>query len=129
MNGTNKQPLDSGVPCLNHDCQECCIKTRMPLARSDIERIRNIGYRFKFFVVKKGKERYLKNSAGKCVFLKDRGCNIYEFRPEGCKLYPLIHDVVSGRTFIHEFCPYGYEFKFNKEEVNRLNLLFEELGI
>jgi Fe-S-cluster containining protein len=99
----------------------------MPLSRQDIERIVDLGYKFKFFVLKKNRARYLKNSGGKCVFLEDSGCKIYEHRPEGCRLYPLILDVVSGQALIHEFCPHGAEFRVNEEEVQKLNSVLEEL--
>jgi Fe-S-cluster containining protein len=99
----------------------------MPLTGSDIKRIMKLGYRFRVFVVKKGKERYLKNSEGKCIFLEDKGCKIYNSRPAGCRLYPLIFDESSGKTVLDDFCPYGCEFQYNKEEITKLKNLIKSL--
>jgi hypothetical protein len=41
----------------------------MSLSHIDIERISRQGYRFKDFVVKRKRERHLKNRNGRCVFL------------------------------------------------------------
>ncbi len=35
---TKKHLLNSGIPCTIHNCVKCCIETRMPLSRIDIER-------------------------------------------------------------------------------------------
>lgn len=124
---TEKHLLSSGVPCTVHGCVECCIETRMPLTRFDVERIMRQGYRFKDFVVKRGRERRLKNSDGRCVFLGDHGCIIYSFRPEGCRLYPLVYDEDYGKGVIHDFCPYGNEFKVGGDDIENLCVLIKKL--
>ncbi len=119
-NETMKHILSSGIPCTIHNCVKCCIETRMPLSRFDIERISRQGNRFKDFVVKRRKERRLKNSNGRCVFLGDNGCIIYSFRPEGCRLYPLVYNENNRNAVVHDLCPYGHEFKVSKDDVETL---------
>ncbi|MEM2193633.1 MAG: YkgJ family cysteine cluster protein [Candidatus Methanomethylicia archaeon] len=78
-------------------CGRCCENTEMILLREDIERIASLGFKTEDFVVyNKGFHR-LKNINGKCVFLnpKTRLCSIYDWRPKGCKLYPIIYVVRS----------------------------------
>jgi Fe-S-cluster containining protein len=122
-----KHFLSSGIPCKIHNCVKCCIETRMPLTSFDIERITKQGYRIKDFVVKRKRERQLKNRDGRCVFLGDDGCKIYPFRPEGCRLYPLVYDEDSGKGVIHDFCPYGREFKVSGDDLENLFSLIKEL--
>lgn len=128
-NETKKHLLSSGITCTIHNCVKCCIETRMPLSRFDIERISRQGYRFKDFVVKRRRERHLKNRNGRCVFLRDNGCIIYSFRPEGCRLYPLVYDENYSKVVIHDLCPYGHEFKIGREDIEKLNALFYKLSL
>jgi len=127
-NETNKNLLSRGIPCKAHNCVICCTETRMPLSRSDIERISRQGYRFKDFVVKRKRERRLKNRNGRCVFLGDDGCTIYSFRPEGCRLYPLVYNENNKKAVIHDLCPFGHEFKASKDDIENLYVLFKELS-
>lgn len=128
-NETKKYLLSSGIPCTIHKCVKCCIETRMPLSRFDVERISQQGYRFKDFVVKRRRERHVKNRNGRCVFLGDNGCTIYSFRPEGCRLYPLVHDENCGKVVIHDLCPHGHEFKIGRKDIENLNALFHKLSL
>ena len=100
----------------------------MPLSRFDLERISTKGYRFNDFVVKRGGKCYLKNINGRCVFLKENGCGIYSLRPEGCRFYPLVFDENYGKVVIHDFCPYGHEFKVRKDDIGKLYDLFKKLN-
>jgi len=126
-NETKKHPLGSGIPCMIHSCVECCIETCMPLSRIDIKRISRQGYKIKDFVVKRKRERRLKNSNGRCVFLGDNGCKIYSFRPEGCRLYPLVYNENNGKVVIHDLCPYGHEFKVGRDDIEKLHVLIKKL--
>ena len=119
-----KNPLNSGVPCLKHKCNLCCVETRMPLSRSDIRRILKAGYSLNDFTVKTEEGWRLKNRFGRCVFLGEEGCEIYLYRPEGCRLYPLIYDEASRTPMLDELCPYKDEFKVSSGDIERLfNLL------
>ena len=125
--GTGKHLLSGGVPCVIHGCVKCCVETRMPLSRSDIERISRQGYRFKDFVLKRKRERFLRNSMGRCVFLGEDSCKIYSFRPEGCRLYPLVYNEKDRKAVVHDLCPYGLEFKVSGEDRENLVAFFKKL--
>ena len=98
----------------------------MPLSRIDIERISRQGYRFKDFVKHK-RGRRLENRDGRCVFLGDDGCIIYSFRPEGCRLYPLVYDEYDGKFVVHGLCPYCHEFKVSVDDIDNLLVFFKKL--
>ena len=115
-----KHPLSCGIPCLRHKCNFCCVETRMPLSRSDIKRILRIGYSLKDFAVKTEGGWHLKNRSGRCVFLGEKGCEIYPYRPEGCRLYPLVYDEASGTAVLDGLCPYNGEFKVSRRDIERL---------
>ncbi len=89
----------------------------MPLTDEDIRRIVSLGYKPKDFTVFRGGLWRLRNIDGRCVFLGEDGmCKIYEHRPIGCRLYPLIE--IDGRCVVDaEYCPYAY--MISEEEVKR----------
>ena len=124
---TKKHGLSSGVPCSTHNCVKCCIDTNMPLTNLDVKRIKEQGHKFKDFGVKRGRERHLKNVNGRCVFLEDTGCRMYAYRPEGCRLYPLVYNEDLGNVFIHDLCPFGHEFKFTKDDEEKLIDLYRTI--
>ena len=113
----------SGIPCRKHGCVKCCLETRMPLSNLDLRRILNLGYRLEYFAVKTKEGLRLKNSSGRCVFLREEGCGIYEHRPEGCRLYPLVYDEALKKAVVDSFCPYSYEFGAQTNDVGRLERL------
>ena len=125
---TKRYPLSSGIPCTNNKCVRCCIETRMPLSRSDIDRIMSQGHRFKDFVVKRGRERRLKNSQGRCVFLRYDGCTIYPFRPEGCRFYPLVLNENTMKAVIHDLCPHGHEFEVGRDDVENITAFYRKIS-
>lgn len=71
----------------------------MLLSKKDILRLEKRGYSKNSFV-RYDKEGYakLKNNKGYCIFydLKARNCSIYVYRPEGCRVYPVILDAERG---------------------------------
>ena len=122
-----KYPLKSGIPCIKHRCNVCCVETRMPLSKDDIKRIQKLGYRLKDFAIKTVDGWRLKNRAGRCVFLEE-GCKIYPYRPEGCRVYPLVYDETLGIMRLDDICPYNYLFKITSEDIQRLNRLLIKLS-
>jgi uncharacterized protein len=80
-------------------CGVCCTETEMLLCKKDIKRLEKRGFCQKQFVNfdKKG-YAVLKNLRGYCVFydLKNRKCSVYEDRPSGCRVYPVIFDEETG---------------------------------
>ncbi len=93
------------LDCLKINCHKCCEETEMQLSKHDIRRIEKLGYKVDEFSEIKDGVRVLKNVNGKCFFLRNGKCSIYEFRPFGCKLYPIVWDVERKRAVVHDFCP------------------------
>lgn len=87
-------------------CGDCCTETEMLLSRGDIERLERKGYPREFFVLF-DREGYakLRNQHGHCVFfdVEARRCKVYESRPLGCRLYPVIYDEEKG-IVVDEVC-------------------------
>jgi Fe-S-cluster containining protein len=119
--------LRSGAPCVKHRCIHCCVETRMPLSNLDIDRILKLGHKSEDFTVNTEEGLQLKNRSGRCVFLSQRGCKIYHYKPEGCRLYPLIYDEDRGKAVLDDLCPYGCEFEVKEDDVRALNNLLERL--
>ena len=97
-------------------CNQCCYKTEMPLTQIDIERIVSLGYDVKEFTRRLHGLSVLKNINGHCFFLKNNKCSIYDFRPQGCKLYPLVYDVSNNMIKIDTECPNRERFKLHELE-------------
>jgi uncharacterized protein len=80
-------------------CGVCCQETDMLLATEDIARLEGQGYSKDSFV-RFDKEGYalLRNHQGHCVFYntQERRCEVYAFRPSGCRVYPVIYDEDHG---------------------------------
>lgn len=97
--------------CLQYGCIKCCLDTEMPLTNSDITRIRGLRFSGDFFIVDKNGNRLLKNLSGRCVFHNGQRCTIYNYRPEGCRLYPIIFLETTGETVLDSYCPYNKKFQ------------------
>ena len=99
-------------------CSKCCYGTEMPLTTEDIERIERLGYPREYFVETgiDGIPR-LRNINGHCVFLDAVTglCMIYPWRPEGCRLYPLVYEPCRGVTVDPE-CPLAHSVAKNVVE-------------
>ena len=102
-------------PCRDHACHLCCVNTRMTLTEADVERLRSTGAR-RFFRRNRDGVPQLVNRNGHCVFLVDGHCSVYEHRPEGCRLYPLILDLDLDQVVRDDFCPWRDEFEFTAED-------------
>jgi len=86
-------------------CGICCLGTEMELLPEDVERIEALGYRIEDFAVADGEMLRLKNVDGHCVFYDPAtaSCKIYENRPVGCRLYPLVYD--GREVYVDRTCP------------------------
>ena len=122
-----RHPLRSGIPCVKHECVQCCIETRMPISHVDIDRISRLGYRPEDFVVETGEGAQLKNRYNKCVFLSKSGCSIYPHRPEGCRLYPLIYDEDIHKAVLDNLCPWRCEYEIGDDDIQALRHLVRSL--
>ena len=99
----------------------------MPLTNPDIQRLKELGYVRKDFAVRMRKGWELRNVCGRCFFLADNGCSVYQSRPEGCRLYPLVYDENVADPVLDRFCPYRDEFAPEESDVTRLLALLKLL--
>lgn len=106
-------------PCREHRCHICCLDTRMTLTEDDVRRLEAAGHR-DFCRVNDDGDLELVNRGGRCVFLADGRCRVYDLRPEGCRLYPLVLNLPSGRVVRDELCPHRLEFPVTGERAARL---------
>jgi len=98
-------------------CIQCCLETEMPLLNEDIERIKGLGFDYDYFIVNIDDWLQLRNCDGRCVFNDGKQCSIYENRPEGCKLYPIIYDEDKNCVTLDEDCLHGDEFKISESDL------------
>lgn len=82
-------------------CTKCCTKTEMILTLNDLKRLKKVSE--EFYTYSNGFYR-LKNVNGKCIFLENNICKIYELRPMGCRAYPLVYDERRG-VILDDDCP------------------------
>jgi Fe-S-cluster containining protein len=122
------KPLESGEPCVRYDCALCCYNTRMPLTRLDINRIVKLGYKVNVFAEKTNCGWRLRNIDGKCFFLNGARCRIYEHRPYGCRVYPLVYSLRERKAVLDGFCPHKEEFKIRREDIKMLMFILRSLG-
>lgn len=98
----------------------------MPLTEEDIERIESIGYNRRDFTIKIDGIYRLRNVNGKCFFLDENNrCKIYEHRPLGCRIYPLVLDLDRGVVVVDKLCPKGDEV--SEENIRRAEPILREL--
>lgn len=101
-----------------------CNQTEMILSETDIILILNIAslnLKREDFVQKNSEGYYqLKNIKGLCVFLKKdtKLCKIYEFRPRGCRFYPIIYDLDLKKCIYDKDCPRIALFNLTKQELS-----------
>ncbi len=100
-------PLNGSI-CLEKGCFECCKETEMMLTRKDIERLEKLGFKREEFCIKNGNFLKLRNIKGLCFFLDpEKGlCTVYKNRPEGCRLYPIVFDLLRRKCVLDKTCPY-----------------------
>ena len=104
-------------PCRDYQCSMCCTETEMTLSLEDVEHIEERGH--KGFYRETDGYLCLVNIDKNCFFLKNGLCSIYEYRPLGCKLYPVIYDEETECALLDDFCSHGERFQVEdwKEEV------------
>ncbi len=88
------------------NCGVCCVETEMLLSSEDIKRLEKKGHSKEYFLrINEDGYALLKNHNGHCVFynLSARKCSIYEDKPEGCSVYPVIFDEEKG-IIIDDIC-------------------------
>ncbi len=115
------------APRLRYKCVKCCLETEMLLLEEDVERISRLGFETEHFVVDRDGWLYLRNINGRCVFNDAEKCLIYEARPLGCRLYPIVYDEDYGAVTLDEYCPHRGEFKVSKADEDKVLFLVERL--
>jgi Fe-S-cluster containining protein len=112
------------VRCSN--CGLCCEETVMELSSEDIARLKKIGYRLEEFAVTDDSATRLRNVDGYCIFYNrtDKKCKIYEDRPMGCYLYPVVYLANEG-AIVDELCPMGYTI--SEKELRTKGKILEKL--
>jgi Fe-S-cluster containining protein len=98
----------------------------MPLSLDDVRRLQALGFRVKDFSIRVHGERRLRNVEGRCFFLGESGCRVYDSRPAGCRFYPLVVDG-SGRVRVDEGCRYRDRFTVDPVDAERLRGLMRRL--
>lgn len=118
-------------PCVQHACRKCCFDTQMPLTAADIERLETVRGRGRasFTVVDGDGPPRLANEDGHCVFLGEAGCTVYDSRPAGCRLYPLVFDPDANRGVLDEDCPHTRSFRVRPRDRAALAGLVDHLGL
>jgi Fe-S-cluster containining protein len=114
-------------PCIKYGCDKCCRETVMPLSNEDITRIKALGYTG--FIDNSSTWPKLMNIDGACYFLEKGRCTIYNNRPEGCKLYPIVMNVDGDQVGIDDDCRYSEEFEIIGSKVSSILDLFDRLNI
>lgn len=113
--------------CLRIQCDQCCRHTNMLLTEQDINRIAGLGYERNYFVLERNGWLQLKNMHGRCVFHTMERCRIYDHRPEGCMLYPVVYDADHHSAILDAECPQRQHFFLRERKVQKLLLLIETL--
>jgi uncharacterized protein len=114
-------------PCLETKCYQCCKETNMLLSYQDIETIEKKGYEKSFFVKEHDGWLELKNANGRCVFHNGDKCTLYENRPQGCRLYPVVYETDSKSAIIDSECPQKQYFPRSKSKEQQLLALISIL--
>lgn len=109
--------------CLETKCIQCCLETNMLLSYRDIEIIEKLGHQKDFFVVEKEGWLQLRNHHGRCVFHNGNKCTIYNHRPEGCSLYPIVYDKTNKQAILDDECPQKTLFSLPKTKQEQLRTL------
>ena len=125
-------PLSSFDCKYSRECSECCLETEMALSEEDLERIQSLEYKKNDFIRNIDSFLILKNIDKSCYFLKEGKCAIYENRPQGCRLYPMIVDFENNSIVIDKSCPNHEQFEVSEyshlfyDLVNFVDLLLSE---
>ncbi len=106
------------------DCGKCCIETEMIVSEDDISLIirkcQNYLPNQAFYFKNEDNLFQLKNIEGNCIFFEKNSkiCNIYEYRPQGCRFYPLIFDFEKQKCIYDKYCPRTHLFYKEKAVLN-----------
>ena len=127
---STSSPIPGRNVCFEHRCISCCQGTEMALTEEDIRRIESLGFKKESFAVESKGLVILRNAHHRCVFHDGTRCTIYDARPKGCKLYPVVFAEYSGHATMDRLCPFWGEFSRTpqaaRESEDLQRLLIEE---
>ena len=84
-------------------CGNCCRFRVTPLLAGDVVRLESAG--LSGFADRYGGEACMKRVRGRCMFLKDDRCSVYEHRPRVCRSFPFFSSCGIGYAERASFCP------------------------
>ena len=116
--------------CEANSCAQCCLDAAVALLNEDVTRITMHGYYDAYFVNEEdGVKTLRKFSDGCCIFYeKDTGrCEVYEFRPELCKLRPYTINPGTHEPVIDQECKHSTECDPEPELEDRMTEFFNKL--
>jgi len=113
--------------CLRARCIRCCRHTNMLLSSDDVASITRLGYKPMNFVEEHDGWLQLKNAQGRCVFHTGKRCGIYDHRPAGCRLYPIVYDDDARRAILDADCPQRHKFHRTTKNADALAALIATL--
>jgi Fe-S-cluster containining protein len=98
----------------------------MELSSEDIARLKKIGYCLEEFAVTDDSATRLRNVDGYCIFYNraDKKCKIYEDRPLGCYLYPVVY-LENECAIVDELSPMGHTI--SEQELRTKEKILEKL--
>jgi Fe-S-cluster containining protein len=99
----------------------------MLLSNKDIQQIKELGFPIDFFTISIDGWIRLKNKKGRCVFHDGAHCVIYEKKPEGCQLYPIVYDIDTKQAFLDDECPQKTQFNITKHHLKKLDHLISRI--
>lgn len=99
----------------------------MALSEEDMRRIESLGYKRESFAVESKGFVILKNVNHRCVLHDGTRCTIYDTRPRGCRLYPVVFAEYSGRSTMDRMCPFWSEFSYTPESSRESKNLHRQL--
>ncbi|HEX7483294.1 MAG TPA: YkgJ family cysteine cluster protein [Candidatus Bathyarchaeia archaeon] len=105
------------MDCSN--CGVCCTETEMLLCKKDIKSLEKRGLNQRQFInFDKNGYAMLKNRDGYCVFydLENRKCSVYEDRPKGCRVYPVILEEETG-IILDDICQSRNTITFEEKKI------------
>jgi len=96
--------------CERNSCLECCLHAEVPLLNEDVNRIIMYGYYDAYFVQEReGVKTIRTEKDGRCIFFnKNTGlCDVYQSRPERCKMYPWTVNDVTNEAEVDHGCRFA----------------------
>ena len=96
------------MQCSN--CGKCCESTEMLLSKEDVKRLERLGFSREDFTASDGDGVIRLRNAGEWCYFFDpetKKCQVYEYRPLGCFIYPVIYSNDEG-VITDEFCPMNH---------------------